>query len=66
MPSIPFPAFIYSTVEDHMAAQALLKLRYSIPSSITTPIAWSRTMRAAAIAAREKIHAQAATTQVRA
>ena len=49
-----------------MAAQALLKLRYSIPSSITTPIAWSRTMRAAAIAAREKIHAQAATTQVRA
>ena len=42
-----------------MAAQALLKLRYSVPTTATMPIAWSRTMRAAAIAARTKIHALA-------
>ena len=62
MSLIQHPTFIYSTVEDHMAAQALLKLRYSVPPKASTAIAWSRMMRSAAIAAREKIHAQAATT----
>ena len=60
------PTFIYSTLDDHMAAQALMKLRYSVPPKASTAIAWTRTMRTAAIVAREKIHAQAVTTQVRA
>ena len=49
--------FIYSTVEDHMAAQALLNMRNTV--LVNTPIAWRRTMRSAAIVARNKIHAQA-------
>lgn len=62
------PTFIYSTIEDHIAATALLQLRYGVPQSLeqqqqSQPIAWSRTMRAAAIDARHKIHAQAKTTR---
>jgi len=56
------PVFIYSTIEDHIAATALLQLRYGVQTPQepqTQPIAWNRTMRAAAIDARQKIHAQA-------
>jgi hypothetical protein len=54
------PKFIYSTIEDHVAATALLKLRYGIQEP-QKPIAWRRTMRDAAIDARKKIHDQAST-----
>ena len=67
------PTFIYSTIEDHIAATALLQLRYGIPPSqqlqqlqqLQQPIAWNRTMRAAAIDARKKIHTQAAISSTR-
>jgi hypothetical protein len=75
--SSPRPTFIYSTIEDHVAATALLKLRYgaqqsqqqpqqqSQQQSHSQPIAWSRTMRAAAIDARQKIHVQSAAMTTR-
>jgi hypothetical protein len=61
------PTFIYSTIEDHVAATALLKLRYGVQPQQPQqqPIAWSRTMRAAAIDARQKIHVQAAAITTR-
>jgi len=65
------PRFIYSTIEDHAAAVALLKLRYGIqpikPIKLIEdqPIAWRRTMRAAAIDARHKIHVQASLNTTR-
>jgi len=55
--------FTYYTIEDYNAAIALLKLRNGTPARpspdvLNTPIAWRRTMRAAAIKARTKIHEQ--------
>ena len=59
------PKFIYSTIEDHTAATALLKLRYGVQEprqqQQQQSIAWCRTMRTAAIDARLKIHDQAST-----
>ena len=67
--SLHRPTFIYSTIEDHVAANALLQLRYGVPQSPVRQqqqsIAWSRTMRAAAIEARHKIHVQAAAMTTR-
>ena len=69
--SMPRPKFIYSTIEDHVAATALLQLRYGAPQMQQPQqqqqqpqqqsIAWNRTMRAAAINARQKIHTLALT-----
>lgn len=58
------PTFIYSTIEDHAAATALLKLRHGVQETRQQQqqsIAWCRTMRTAAIDARKKIHDQAST-----
>ena len=56
MPATTRKTFVYSTVDDTMAADALLRLRYG-PNLEHMPIAWRRTMRRAAIDARTKIHA---------
>ena len=62
--NMPKIHFTYYTIEDYNAATALLMLRNSPPARapaavLDTPIAWRRTMRAAAIEARAKIHEQA-------
>ena len=56
MPRTTLKTFVYSTIDDHMTADALLRLRYG-PNLEHMPIAWRRTMRQAAIEARTKIHA---------
>ncbi len=62
---MPKTHFVYYTVEEYNAAIALLKLHGSTPKSYAPrapvqeiPIAQRRTMRAAAIEARTKIHEQ--------
>lgn len=64
--NMPKIHFTYYTIEDYNAAIALLKLHGSTPKQSAPrapvqdiPIAQRRTMRAAAIEARTKIHEQA-------